>query len=453
MLKMLRSMKPNTYPYLMTDAKNHEINLDFGKIPPQARKYEEAVLGAIMVSKEAFHSSNNLKPEHFYFEAHKFIFQAAKDLFIQNQPIDILTILEKLKSKKQLELIGGEHTLMFLTSEVTSISHIEFYAIKIIERYNLREIIRIAQKAVEQAYYDNADPFEIQSHMINLLENNHISNHNEPEALVKITDKTIEVLKRIQESGLKITGIDTGFRSFNAVGNGWQKSNVIILAARPGVGKTALALNFALNVAKQNIGVAFFSLEMSKPELGKRIISILTGVAADVLKTADIMESDWIRIHDQNFNLPLHIDDTPSLSIIEFKLKARQLKRKHDIQMIVVDYLQLMTAQTTGNRELEISTISRTLKAIAKELNVPILALAQLSRDVEKRSGKPRLSDLRESGSIEQDADIVIFLDDLHSEDKTNFHPTIDAIWAKHRNGSNPIIKLIFDKQKQRFQD
>jgi replicative DNA helicase len=310
---------------------------------------------------------------------------------------------------------------------------------------------------IEEGYNEGSDPFELQTVVINELEKHQAHTSREPEPLLKIATETIAEIASIQQSGSHVTGIDTFFRAINRVLHGWHKSDLIILAARPAAGKTALCLNFANNVAKQNIPVAIFSLEMSSRQLVTRLISSETGVSGEKLKTADLQEHHWRSIHGGDFKLPMYIDDTPGLSLIEFKMKARKLKRKHKIQMVVVDYLQLMSAHEKGqNREGEISKISRGLKHIAKELDIPVIALAQLSRDVEKNNRQPKLSDLRESGAIEQDADIVIFLDDPEAEQNLrdgNLCPIIDVIIAKHRNGAVGLAKLQFDKTISKFKD
>ena len=275
----------------------------------------------------------------------------------------------------------------------------------------------------------------------------------EPELLNTIVKSRIAELVEIQSNDSRITGIDTGYHSLNEVGHGWQETDMIVMAARPGEGKTASALNFALNVAMKNVPIAFFSIEMSKKQLIDRLISIMTGINGDFIKTADISENNWQKIHGSNFNLPFHIDDTPSLSVIDFKIKARKLKRKHGIKMIFIDYLQLMTASVKGNREQEISHISRNIKSIAKELKVPIMALAQLSRAAETNAGRPKLSHLRESGSIEQDADIVLFIHNENSEDKTILEPVIEFIYAKHRAGANKVKQFHFNKITQKLSE
>lgn len=425
--------------------------MEQGKLPPQAIEFEEAVLGAILLERDAFDNSNILRPEYFYLDTHQTIYSAIVDLFNANKPIDILTLTQKLKEKEQLDLIGGAYTIAKLTAKVSSAANVEYYTLIIVQKYNLREIIRISAMALTEAFNDNADPFEIQSVIFNGLENNHVSLSSEPELMGKVVKDRVVELAEIQSRDSRITGIDTGFHSLNEVGHGWQTPDMVVMAARPGEGKTASALNFALNIALQNTPIAFFSLEMSKTQLIDRLISIMTGISGDRIKTADITEANWQTIHGANFNLPFHIDDTPSLSVIDFKIKARKLKRKHGIKMIFIDYLQLMTASVKGNREQEISHISRNIKAMAKELKVPIMALAQLSRAAETNSGRPKLSHLRESGSIEQDADIVIFLHNENSEDKTITSPPIEFIYAKHRAGANKIKTLIFNKITQKL--
>ncbi len=429
------------------------MRTDEGRLPPQAPELEEAILGAILLDRDAYDSSTMLKPEYFYMDEHRVIYEAMVQLYAENKPIDMLTVSEKLKANGNIDAAGGAYKLAVLSSKVSSSANVEYHATLVVQKYNLRQIISVSALAMSQAYTDGADPFVIQSMISNELENNHAQIGSDPQLLREIVNENIHELVELQKSDSRVTGLNMGYSALNEVGHGWHAPDVIIMAARPGEGKTASALNFALKLAQQNIPIAFFSLEMSKKQLTYRLISIMTDIYSDRLKTADITEDNWRRIHGSNFSLPFHIDDTPSLSITELKIKARKLKKKFGIQMIFIDYLQLMTASVKGNREQEISTISRNVKALAKELNVPIMALAQLSRDVEKRNGKPKLSDLRESGSIEQDADIVIFLHNENAEDKTISEPLIEFIWAKHRNGANKIKILQFNKRTQKFTD
>jgi replicative DNA helicase len=423
------------------------------KLPPQAVEFEKAILGALMVEKNAMDKVTRLNANHFYTEEHSLIFQAMADLHHDSKPIDILTVQEQLTKNGDLEKAGGMYGLATLTSRVSSAANIEYHSTIVIQKYNLREIIRVSGMAMEQAFSDSGDPAEIQGVIFSELEKTQLSASGEPVALLKVASETLKELQTIQASDKMITGIDTGYQKVNQITNGWHAPNLIILAGRPGTGKTASALNFVYNIVAQGIPSAFFSLEMSARELMGRILSISAGVHSDRLRNADLSHQNWENIHKQNFNLPLYIDDTSSLSILEFKAKARKLVRKFGVRFIVVDYVQLMTANVKGNREQEIATIARNLKGTAKELNVPILALAQLSRDVEKRGpeSKPRLSDLRESGSLEQDADAVIFLFDPNSTDKSVYETPIEFIWAKHRNGACLSTDLMFHKPTQKF--
>jgi replicative DNA helicase len=373
-------------------------------MPPQATEFEEAVLGALMVQKDAIDRVLQLEAKHFYNDINQLIFQAIYDLHSKSHPIDMLTVTDMLTKQGKLDIVGGMFAIAQLTSKVSSGANIEYHSAVIMQKYALRQIIATSHKALTDAYSDGADPEEIQSSLFTELEQTQFKNNTEPAPLNKVASEFLKELKEIQDSGKFLTGIDTGYQKVNIITNGWRPPNLMVLAARPGTGKTALALNIVYKIISQNIPCAFFSLEMSSKELMGRLVSISAGISSDRLRNADLSITAWNSIHETSFNLPLYIDDTSSLSIMQFKAKARKLSRKHGVKFIVVDYLQLMTApMVKGNREQEIGLISRTLKAVAKELNVPILALAQLSRDVEKRGSdaKPRLSDLRECLSIE----------------------------------------------------
>jgi replicative DNA helicase len=423
------------------------------KLPPQAVDLETAILGALMVEKDAMDKVTLLNANHFYKDEHALIFKAMADLHHSSKPIDILTVQEQLIKNGHLDRAGGVLALATLTSRVSSAANIEYHSTIVMQKYNLREIIRVSATAIEQAFSDGGDPVEIQGSMFSELEKTQLSASGEPVSLSKVASDTLKELQTIQDSDKSITGIDTGYQEINRITNGWHAPNLVIMAGRPGTGKTASALNLIYNVVRQGIPAAFFSLEMSAKELMNRIISISAGVDSIKLRNATLDQRNWESIHKQNYNLPLYIDETSSISINEFRAKARKLVRKSGVRFIVVDYIQLMTANTKGNREQEIATIARNLKATAKELNVPILALAQLSRDIEKRGpeSKPRLSDLRESGSLEQDADAVILLFDPNSLDKTLPNVPIEFIWAKHRNGACTVTELMFQKPTQRF--
>jgi replicative DNA helicase len=308
----------------------------------------------------------------------------------------------------------------------------------------------LCQRTISEANNIDNDIFQtIQKHTTELESYSikHKKDFNKFETIAKEVIKKIELM---QSSGKSLVGLDTGYERLNKISHGWHSPDLVILAARPATGKTAFALNLAVNLAKQNIPVAFFSLEMSTEQLATRVISSMTGIYSNYLAKAEIHEGNWRTILSTDFNLPLYIDDSASLNIVDFKEKARKAKKNFGIKAIFVDYLQLLTVYGKGNREQEISTISRTFKAMAKELDIPIIALAQLSRDVEKRSGEPRLSDLRESGAIEQDADIVIA---LHNEEPESDNPLIKVLYLKHRNGEVGFIRLQFEKGKQLFKD
>lgn len=408
----------------------------------QELEFEEAVLGACLIDKEAFNQASSiLKPEHFNNQDHQQIWSAFEKLTKDNTPIDLLSVGKYFKNL---------FILSSLTAKVSSSAHMEYWAAAIYEKYIRRQIVDTCLYGLNQAD-ECVDIFDLQAQLLSRLENKASLKSKDPIPFGVIAAQTIKKIEDIQLSDKHITGIDTGLRDVNEITNGWHAPDLNIIAARPGVGKTAFALNIAINVAKQKIPIAFFTLEMSGMQLAYRAISIMSGVYSNYLKKAQLNDNNWKDIMNTNYNLPIYIDETPSLNILEFKDKVRKLKRKHNIEMVVVDYLQLMTAKVDkGNREQEVSTISRTLKHIAKELNVPVIALAQLSRDVEKRNGVPRLSDLRESGAIEQDADNIVF---LHDENPSVMESNIQlqAIWAKHRNGSLGKVILNFDKGKQLF--
>ena len=409
-------------------------------ITPQEIEYEEALLGACMLDKDAFERvSSILCADNFYKPEHQEIFKAFERLSFENKNIDLLTVGSIFKDMLALARI---------TSRVSSSANIELYAATVYEKYIAREIISACQMGLSRVY-EAPDIFDLQAQILGRLENKINLKSKDPQKFLTIVHETIEKIETIAASDKHITGIDTGLRDLNEISNGWHAPDLVIIAARPATGKTAFALNIALNVVRQNIPVAFFSLEMSGMQLAYRAISIMSGVYSSYLKKANLNDGNWTDIMAVNYDLPLFIDDTAGINLLDFKDKCRKLHRKHGIKIIIVDYLQLMNANVKGSREQEISTISRTLKHIAKELNITVIALAQLSRDVEKRGGIPRLSDLRESGAIEQDADNVLF---LHTDSDTNdLNTQIEVIFSKHRNGETGKIILNFDKGKQLF--
>ncbi|MDP5043492.1 MAG: replicative DNA helicase, partial [Leeuwenhoekiella sp.] len=396
------------------------ISLERGKIPPQAIDLEQVVLGAMMIDKKGVDEIIDiLTPEVFYKEAHHHIYDAIRALFENGEPIDLLTVSEQLKKMAKLDQAGGDYYLIQLTQKVSSSAHIEYHARIILQKYIQRSLIKISNEIIEEAYDETTDVFDLldtaESKLYEVTQGNIKRSSETAQSLV------IQAKKKIEEISNKegLSGVPSGFDRLDKLTSGWQPSDLIIVAARPGMGKTALTLSMARNIAVgQGIPVAFFSLEMASVQLITRLISSETGLSSEKLRTGKLEKHEWEQLNVKVKSLekaPLFIDDTPSLSIFDLRAKARRLASQHGIKMIIIDYLQLMTAggsQKNGNREQEISMISRNLKALAKELMVPVIALSQLSRAVETRGGskRPLLSDLRESGAIEQDADIVSFI-------------------------------------------
>ena len=445
------------------------ISLEKGKIPPQAIDLEEVVLGAMMIDKKGVDEVIDiLHPDVFYKDAHRFIYEAIFKLFETSEPVDLLTVSSQLKRDGQLEAAGGDFYLVKLTQKVASSAHIEFHARIILQKFIQRSLIKISNEIIEDAYDEGTDVFD-------LLDNAEAKLYDVTQGNLKRSAETaqnlvIQAKKRIEEIANKegLSGIPSGFDKLDKLTSGWQPSDLVIVAARPGMGKTALTLSMARNIAvNSEIPVAFFSLEMSSVQLITRLISSETGLSSEKLRTGRLEKHEWEQLNVKVKALekaPLFIDDTPSLSIFDLRAKARRLASQHGIKLIVIDYLQLMTAggsQKGGNREQEISTISRNLKALAKELNVPVIALSQLSRAVETRGGskRPILSDLRESGAIEQDADIVSFIyrpeyykiDEWDDEERTPTAGQAEFIVAKHRNGGLENIRLKFIGQLGKF--
>ncbi|QCX00566.1 replicative DNA helicase [Aggregatimonas sangjinii] len=438
------------------------INLERGKIPPQAVDLEEVVLGAMMIDKKGVDEVIDiLHPEVFYKDAHRHIYEAIFKLFETSEPVDLLTVSSQLKKDGNLEVIGGDFYLIKLTQKVASSAHIEFHARIILQKYIQRSLIKISNEIIEEAYDEGTDVFDLldaaESKLYDVTQGNLKRSAETAQNLV------IQAKKRIEEIANKegLSGIPSGFDKVDKLTSGWQPSDLIIVAARPGMGKTALTLSMAKNMAvNHGIPVAFFSCEMSSVQLITRLISSETGLSSEKLRTGKLEKHEWEQLNVKVKALetaPLFIDDTPSLSIFDLRAKARRLASQHGIKLVIIDYLQLMTAggtQKGGNREQEISTISRNLKALAKELNVPVIALSQLSRAVETRGGskRPLLSDLRESGAIEQDADIVSFIyrpeyykiDEWDDEERTPTQGQAEFIVAKHRNGGLENIRLKF---------
>ncbi|WP_297334974.1 replicative DNA helicase [Algoriphagus sp.] len=442
-----------------------------GKIPPQAIDLEEAVLGALMLEKDALTNVIDiLKVESFYKDAHQVIFQAILDLFTDSQPIDLLTVTAQLRRNGTLEVAGGAFYITELTSKVSSAANIEYHARIITEQSIKREMIRIASDIQRDAFEETTDVFELldkmEQSLFEISEKNIRKNYSDMKSIMREAIAEMEA-KKDQKDGL--TGVPSGFTALDRVTSGWQKSDLVIIAARPAMGKTAFVLSVLRNAAvDHNKPVAIFSLEMSSVQLVNRLIASEAELDSEKIKKGSLAEHEWAQLVHKTAKLskaPLFVDDTPALSILELRAKCRKLKAQHDIQMVVVDYLQLMSGDTgkggAGNREQEIASISRALKKIAKELSIPVIALSQLSRAVETRGGdkRPQLSDLRESGSIEQDADMVMFLyrpeyyGITEDEDHNSTLGVGEVIIAKHRNGSLENVKLRFIGKYTKFTD
>jgi replicative DNA helicase len=441
--------------------------LEHGRVPPQAVDLEEAVLGAIMLEKNALTAVIDIiKPEMFYKETHQIIYRAILKLFEKSEAVDILTVTNQLKSSGELELVGGPYHITQLTSRVASSANVEYHARIIIQKHIQRELIRISSEIIRDAFEDTTDVFDLldraEQNLFSVSETNIRRGQEEMTHLMREAIQQIEVAK---DSETKMRGVPSGFTGLDRVTNGFQKSDLIIVASRPGMGKTAFALTLCRNIA---VGfkkpVAIFSLEMSSIQLVTRLISAETMISSNKLRKGELAGHEWQQLNNKIRPLEdarILIDDTPALTIFELRAKCRRMKAQDDIQMVFVDYLQLMTGpqDNKGNREQEISHISRSLKAMAKELDIPIMALSQLSRAVETRGGtkKPILSDLRESGAIEQDADIVMFIYrpeyyQLDEDEKGNSTAGLAIInVAKHRNGPLADVELRFIQDYAKF--
>jgi len=441
---------------------------DLGKVPPQAIDMEEAVLGAIMLEKEAVIAILDiLKPESFYKETHKKIFKAISDLSLREYPVDLYTVTEELKNHNELESVGGPVYLTQLTSKVVSAANVDYHARIVAQKYIQRELIRVSTEIQTRSFDDSIDVTDLLDFSENALFQ--VAEGNIKREVAPINAVIKDAIREIEEAGKRedaLVGIPSGFTRLDRLTSGWQKSELIIIAARPSMGKTALALSMARNMSiDHGKNVAIFSCEMSSIQLVNRLIIAETDIPGDKIRNGRLSEEEWKQLDTRIKKLvqaPIFIDDTPAISIFELRAKCRRLKAQHKLDIVIVDYLQLMSGpDNAGSREQEVSNISRSLKSIAKELNVPIIALSQLNRSVEMRGGtkRPLLSDLRESGAIEQDADMVVF---IHRQEKFGFTAFDDGtstkgiaeiILAKNRNGPVDDVRLKFREEKAQFVD
>lgn len=452
--------------------KPSSVTDDYGHLQPQVPEIEKVVLGALMNEQEAYSMvSDILKPESFYEPRHQMIYRAIQQLGFQEKPIDMLTVTECLERNGDLEEVGGSYYISQLSGGVASSAHIQYHARLIAQKYMARELITYTSQIQTRAFDKTEDidalMQDAEGSLFELSQRNMKRDYTAIDPVVKEAFNNIQMAAK-RESGL--SGISSGFTELDKITGGWQNSDLVILAARPAMGKTAFALSMAKNIAiDQGVPVAFFSLEMSNLQLVNRLISNVCEIPSDKIRSGQLAPYEWGQLDYKSNDLygkPLYIDDTVSLSVFELRTKARRLVREHGVKIIMIDYLQLMNASgmTYNSRQEEVSTISRSLKGLAKELNIPILALSQLNRSVEQRDSKsegkrPQLSDLRESGAIEQDADMVCFIHrpeyyhiyaDSHGND---LRGKAEVIIAKHRNGAVGDVLLKFMGQYTRFEN
>lgn len=445
-------------------------NYVFGKVQPQAVPLEEAVLGALMLDKEALSIVLDIiRAESFYVDAHQLIYRAMLRLFERSQPVDLLTVMEELKKSGDLEAVGGPAYLAELTNRVASAANIEYHSRIIAQKHIQRELITVSTQTIRDAFEDTTDVFQLlddaEQGLFSIAQQNMNRSYD---SMGSLASKMLKQLEELRGKKDGLTGVPTGFTALDRITSGWQPSDLIILAARPGMGKTSFVLSLAKNAATDfKKSIAIFSLEMSSLQLASRLISMEAEISGSKLRNGQLEEYEWQQLHsaiERISEAPIFIDDTPGINIFELRAKCRRLKMQHDIQLIIIDYLQLMSgssenARGGGNREQEVSAISRALKGLAKELSVPVIALSQLSRAVEVRGGtkRPQLSDLRESGSIEQDADLVSFIyrpeyyQIMEDEEGNSLKGVAEIIIAKHRHGALDTVKLRFTDQFARF--
>ena len=449
------------------------IDNAYGHIPPQAVEIEQVVLGALLIDGEAFGVvSEMLHPETFYDPRHKHIFTAIQTLNMTERPADILTVREELLKMGKLEDAGGPMYLVELSSKVSSSASVEYHSRILAQKYMARQLISYASNIETKAFDDTVDTDvlmqEAEGALFELSQRNMKQDYTQIDPVVH---KAYEILQKAAANSGGLTGIPSGLDDLDAVTSGWQRSDLVIIAGRPAMGKTSYALSVAKYIAVDyRIPIAFFSLEMSNVQLVNRLISNVCEIPGNKILNGQLTEEEWARL-DQNIRklegAPLYIDDTPGLSVFELRTKARRLVKEKNVQIIMIDYLQLMnaTGMRFGSRQEEVSTISRSLKGLAKELDIPILALSQLNRSVESRgdgdtkgidSKRPQLSDLRESGAIEQDADMVQFVHrpeyyHIYEDNGRDLRGMAQIIIAKHRKGATKDVLLAFKGEFTRF--
>ena len=444
---------------------------NFTHLQPQAPDMERAVLGAIMIDGDAYSIvSEILRPESFYEHRNQLVFHAVQTLAMGEEPVDMLTVTNKLKELGELDEVGGPYYVAKLCEDVASSAHILYHAGVIAQKYLARQIISVTSRLQTLAFDETTDVNELmqmaEAEVFELSQKNQKKDYTQIDAVIR---EAYEMLHRASKRTDGLSGISSGYRELDKMNSGWQNSDLVIIAARPAMGKTAFALSMAKNIAvDQKIPMALFSLEMSNVQLVNRLIVNVCSIEGEKIRSGQLQPYEWSQLDykiKDLYGAPLYVDDTPSLSIFELRTKARRLVREHDVKIIMIDYLQLMNASGMkfGSRQEEVSTISRSLKGLAKELNIPIIALSQLNRGVEQREGeqgkRPQLSDLRESGAIEQDADMVLFIhrpEYYHiykDEQGRDLRGMAQIIIAKHRNGGVGDVLLTFKSKYARFQN
>lgn len=443
-----------------------------GKLPPQVIEMEEAVLGAIMLEKEAYGVvADLLRPDSFYKTAHSKIYEAMQSLAAQENPIDMLTVTEELKKKGWLEEVGGMAYIAQLTSQVATTAHLLYHAQILNQKALARDLIAMSAEITEKAYDESQDVEDLmEAAEGRIFEISKRTQKRDVTQIDAVIDEAYKRMEKARQNDNNMSGVPSGFKELDKITSGWQRSDLIIIAARPAMGKTAFVLSMAKNIAvNYHIPVALFSLEMSNVQLVNRLIMNVCEIDGSKIRSGKFTPQEWNQLETRINTLigsPIYVDDTPSLSIFELRSKARKLVNERKVQCIIIDYLQLMNASgmSFGSREQEVSIISRNLKALAKELDIPVIALSQLNRGVEGRTGiegkRPQLSDLRESGAIEQDADMVCFIHRpeyyfRNGEKSEGYDQSMigmaQIIVAKHRNGATDDVTLRFEQRYARF--
>ena len=452
-----------------------QVEDSLGRLQPQELEFEKSVLGALLLEKDAYSLiSDILTPESFYDPRNQKVYSAISKLHVAQHPVDILTVVEQLRTDGTFDEVGGVAYLSSLTQNIVSSSHIEYHARVIAQKSTARELISYSANVQDKAFDPTQDIDELmQEAEGSLFKLSQKKLKKDYQQIDSVITEAYEMLHKAAERTDGMSGIASGFHALDRMTSGWQNSDLVILAARPAMGKTAFALSMAKNIAvDQNIPVALFSLEMSNVQLINRVIVNTCEIKGEKIKSGQLEDYEWAQLDNKIKDLigkPMYVDDTPSLSVFELRTKARRLVKEHGVKLIMIDYLQLMNASgmSFGSRQEEVSTISRSLKGLAKELNIPILALSQLNRGVENRPGgentldskRPQLSDLRESGAIEQDADMVIFIHrpeyyHLYKDENGNdLRGKAVIIIAKHRNGAVGDVLLTFKGQYARFEN